>query len=342
MNKAIFAVGSYLSAEEGALRLYDMDLATVESQLLCAVPLANVSFLAQGAQGVIYAVTESDTENSLLTALRITDFGRRYEIVSQHAVQGNSPCYVAVSPEGSFVATANYGDGTVSVFPILADGGTGPVCKQLRYEGSGPVERRQACSRAHCIAFSPDGKYMFVTNLGADRIYSYRLDRFMDTDTPDAEVALRAGSGPRHLIFNRRGDKAYVINEISDTVTVFDHREGVLTPIQYIDADTAGAHGAGDIRLSADERYLYASLRLRHEGIATFEVDPVTGLLTHLGHTATGGHPRCFCIVGQPSRLLAACRDADAVEIYAADADKLTLAGSISQPRAVFVSRINM
>ena len=112
---------------------------------------------------------------------------------------------------------------------------------------------------------------------------------------------------------------AYLINEISDSVTVLRYNGHTLEPVQYIAADTAEAHGAGDIHLSPDGRHLYVSLRLRHEGIATFAVDEATGLLTLKGHTPTGGHPRNFAISPGGRLMLVACRDANAVEIYAID-----------------------
>ncbi len=157
------------------------------------------------------------------------------------------------------------------------------------------------------------------------------------------DVRINAGNGPRHIVFNSKGDRAYLINEVSDSVTVLGYKNGILTPLQYIAADTVGAHGAADTHLSPDGRFLYASLRLLNDGIATFSVNPSTGLIEHIGHTPTGGHPRNFTLSPDGSLMLVAARDADAVEIYAIDKETglPTATGrNISVPRPVCVKFI--
>jgi len=43
---------------------------------------------------------------------------------------------------------------------------------------------------------------------------------------------------------------------------------------QVIAADTVKARGSADIHVSPDGRYLYASNRLKADGIAIFSIDP--------------------------------------------------------------------
>lgn len=334
-------VGSYSQPGDSALKAYSFCPADASARLLCAAPVSNASFLAIGPDGTIYAASETGAESSTLSTLRFDAGEPSFEVLGVQAVGGDSPCYVNVTPDGRFVVTANYGDGTVSIFLIGADGVLGQRSRLIRFEGSGPVESRQRGSHPHCIAFTPDGRYMLVDDLGTDRIHQFILidgDTAPVADRPDFEVVIKPGSGPRHIEFNRSGDTAYLLNEISDSVTVLRYDGAALRPVQYVAADTAQAHGAGDIHLSPDGKRLYASLRLRHEGIATFDVDTSTGLLTYRSHTPTGGHPRNFTISPDGRLMFVACRDADAVEIYAIAPDgSLSKIGSISQPRAVFV-----
>ena len=95
--------------------------------------------------------------------------------------------------------------------------------------------------------------------------------------------------------------------------------------MQYIAADTVGARGAADIHLSPDGRHLYASLRLKHDGIATFGVDPQTGLLSYVGHTDTLGHPRNFTLTPDGRFMLVASRDGNAVQLFSVDVRSGTL-----------------
>ena len=68
----------------------------------------------------------------------------------------------------------------------------------------------------------------------------------------------------------------------------------MLDEIQTIAADTVNAQGSGDIHISPDGKYLYASNRLKADGIAIFKVDKTNGTLTKIGYQLTGIHPRNF------------------------------------------------
>ena len=338
-DRLTLIVGSYSAAGDSALCVYSFDPADGSAELVRRLPADNASFLAAGDSGVIYALSESGAATSAITALRPDG-----EVLVRRPVGSADPCYVAVSPDGRFAVTANYTGGTVAVFPILADGSLGARRQLIAFEGSGPVAGRQDTPHPHCIAFTPDGRYMLVDDLGTDRIHQFAVQAGADSlvgSVPDAEVVIRAGSGPRHITFNAGGDMAYLLNELSDEVAVLRYDGTTLTPVQYIAADAVGAGGAADIHLSADGRHLYASLRLKHDGIALFDVDPATGMLTRRSHTPTAGHPRNFTLTPDGRYMLVACRDADAVQIFAVDPDTGALADtgrSIPQSRAVFVS----
>ena len=94
-----------------------------------------------------------------------------------------------------------------------------------------------------------------------------------------------------------------------------------LDTLQYIKADTLSAQGSADIHVSPDGRYVYASNRLKGDGIAIFEVDTEDGTLNRVGYQPTGIHPRNFVITPNGSFLLVACRDTNEIQIFARDAD---------------------
>lgn len=102
-------------------------------------------------------------------------------------------------------------------------------------------------------------------------------------------------------------------------VTVLDYDGKTLSPVQYELADTLNAAGSGDIHLSRDGRFLYASNRLKGDGLAIFSVDPDSGLISKIGYQPTGPHPRNFLITPDDRYVLVACRDSNAIEIYARD-----------------------
>ncbi len=341
-------VGSYSNPGDTALRVYSFDPVSGETGHLSSVPLANASYFTQSPSGIIYVVGESDDASASVSALRPIGSGKAPAIINTQPIGSASPCYVAVSPDGRFVVTANYNGSSAAVFPIQADGSLAPRSQLIEFGGCGPVTDRQEKSHPHCIAFTPGGRYMLVNDLGSDRLHQFSVRIGEDSITasvPDGEIAIRPGAGPRHIVFNDRGDMAYLINEIGDDVTVLKFDGSNLTPVQYIPADTVGAQGAGDIHLSPDGKHLYASLRLKNDGVVTFDVDPESGLLLYKAHTPTAAHPRNFAISPDGRMMLVAGRDDDAVQIFTIDKETGIPADNgkkIRVPRPVCVKFVDL
>jgi len=179
----------------------------------------------------------------------------------------------------------------------------------------------------HCVRITPDGKYLLADDLGTDQIHKFNInpnanadnkEKFLTKGTPEA-FKVAPGSGPRHLIFNSDGKFAYLINEIGGTVIAFRYADGILDEIQTVAADTVNAQGSGDIHLSPDGKYLYASNRLKADGVAIFKVDETNGTLTKVGYQLTGIHPRNFIITPNGKYLLVACRDTNVIQIFERD-----------------------
>ena len=112
-----------------------------------------------------------------------------------------------------------------------------------------------------------------------------------------AEIA--PGSGPRHLAFHPDSQRAYVINELSNTITAFDYDAdaGTLATIQIISTLPDGyaevSHTA-DIHVHPNGRFLYGSNR-GHDSIAVYAIDQDNGQLALVEIVPTGGaNPRNF------------------------------------------------
>lgn len=190
----------------------------------------------------------------------------------------------------------------------------------LAFTGKGEDKIRQAQPHLHCVEFTPDGKFLLANDLGMDKIHVFPLTSDGQLDKEHTfDVELEPGSGPRHLCFSKDGRFAYLINELSGKVSTLSYDGKNLTPIQYIEADTLEARGSADIHLSPDGKYLYASNRLKADGIAIFSVDTQTGLLTKVGYQLTGIHPRNFIITPDGCFLLVACRDSNLIQIFKRD-----------------------
>jgi 6-phosphogluconolactonase len=198
----------------------------------------------------------------------------------------------------------------------------------LRHQGSGPNPERQEGPHAHCAVLTPDEKYLCVADLGVDAVVGYHFDSKGGdvTAAQNAVVAMKPGSGPRHIAFHPNGRFMYVITELSSELAVFSYDPAsseVFTELQYVSAlpgGFAGTSWCAALHFSPDGRTLYASNR-GHDSIAAFRADPGTGMLTPVGHTPTGGSfPREFAIDPAGRYLFAANQNSDTVFTFTIDA----------------------
>src|SRR5262249_7710639 len=148
--------------------------------------------------------------------------------------------------------------------PIGADGRLGAATARLQHEGRGPNAERQDGPHAHSVNLDASGRLAFVADLGTDRLAVYRYDAEQGTLSPHEPPAapLPPGSGPRHFTFHPDGRHAYVINELTSTVTAFDYdaAKGALTAVQTVPTLPAGFTGpntTAEVVVRPDGRFLY-------------------------------------------------------------------------------------
>ena len=212
------------------------------------------------------------------------------------------------------------------MLPIQGDGSLGPACDSHQHTGSSVNPRRQQEPHAHSANLAPDNRFVFIADLGLDRVMAYRLDltagRFPPNDPPWA--TLHGGAGPRHMAFHPSGRTAYVINELDSTLTVFayDPERGAPTEIQTITTLPEGFDGTSypaDVHVSQDGRFVYGSNR-GHDSIVTCAVDAAGGKLSLVGHTsAHGEYPRNFNIDPTGRWMYVANQNSDNVVTYRID-----------------------
>lgn len=311
--KTVYYTGSYGPADLPTIYQLEFDTLTGEIRKVAATSgCSNASFLVRRGD-LLLTFSESGADSHLATVRCTADGPASPEIIPYSGVD---PCHISCSPCGDDIAVANYSSGDVALYESVEDFRAGR-CYMIGFTGSGPDPRRQRSSHAHCARFSHDGQRLYICDLGADRIHllAKRAGRFVK----EGEFAAPSGSGPRMIELSADGSRGYLICELSGTVLVLDMTADIPALIQEITADRWHSRGAGDIHLSADGRFLYASVRLAHDGIAVFAVDPQTGLLNEAGYIPTGVHPRNFILTPDGNYMLVACRDENAVEVYRRD-----------------------
>ena len=203
-----------------------------------------------------------------------------------------------------------------------ADGSLQPVGQNIMNDGYGVNVERQEMPHPHSTVLSPDEKYLFVPNLGNDRLYRYGFNAgdpanpLTPLDPPYYVVP--DNSGPRHFTFSANGKFAYLLNELSGNIIVYSHSDGNLTEIQTISSDITsgkGDKGSADIHPTADGRFLYTSNRVTSNDIAMYKM-ATDGKLAENGHQPVGAHPRNFIVDPTGRFLLVASRDANTIQIF--------------------------
>lgn len=322
-------VGSYATAEQEGIKVYRFNEETGDAEYISGLKgISNPSYLTPSANGErVYSVGEDAGVTSTANAIAFDKEKGTLTLLNTCSTQGGAPCYIRISPSGKSVITANYMGGSITVFTLDETGKLQADGKQISFTGSSVDKERQTKPYLHCVTFTPDNQFLLANDLGTDRIYMFPIN---DTpaegiapclkDASDAiPVQVEPGSGPRHLCFHPNGKFAYLINEISGKVIAFSYEANKLEALQYIEADTVGARGSGDIHISPDGKFLYASNRLQADGLAIFSVDDTQGTLTRIGYQLTDIHPRNFIITPNGRYLLVACRDSNTIQVFERD-----------------------
>ena len=319
-------VTRYGTAKEETVKLFRFNEESAQTEYISGLSgIPNPPFLiASKKRNIIYTVGDENDRNPSINAITFDRTNRRLTLLNSQSTVGNQPCFIALSPTEKFAVTANYMGTSISVFGIDAAGRISDNLHVIDHTGSGPRHPRQDKPHPHCIVLAPDGKNMIVPDLGTDRVYLYPVSEssnrgdvrsFLNVGK-SIGIRMPAGTGPRHICFHLNGKYAYLISEFSGRITVFSYRNNRFTQIQSIICDTYQAAGSADIHVSPDGKFLYATNRLKNDGIAIFSVDPDTGTLTRIGYQATGKFPRAFCFSPDARFVLVVCRDSHSIQIF--------------------------
>ena len=326
-------VGSFSSGKDEGIRVFDFNPATAQAayagglsgingpSFLCVAPPVAARGSATAGYLRVYAVGEAGAGKSSANYLRLDARRGTLRLMGSQPSPGAGPCHITLAPDGRTVLTANYTGGSISAFPTAPDGRLLPG-REFRFHGSSVHPERQTKPYLHSIFFSPDRRWMWCSDLGTDMIHAFPLDADGTPQLADSLCVshfLRPGLGPRHLCFAADGQTAYSLGELSDEVCTLRYLpDGSIRVYQVCPADSLPAGGRAEIHLSADGRFLYASHRLKGDGISVFSVQP-DGMLRRIAYQPVGSHPRHFALSPDGRFLLVACAYDDVIQVFRRD-----------------------
>ena len=327
-----FGTGKILEGKGKGIYVYRLNVSSGSMEqcgLTEGVP--NPSYLAfDPSHRFLYAVNElkefEGAPTGAVSAFTVDSGSGKLSFLNSKPTHGTDPCHLTVDKTGRYVLVANFMSGSVCVLPIREDGSLGDATDVIQHRGSSVHAIRQSGPHAHAVTLDDTGHYVFVPDLGTDKLMIYTFDANRGKLEPNEEpwVDVTAGAGPRQLVMHPRGGYAYLINELDSTMTAFryDRDRGILREIQTLSTlpdDFEGASTCAEVQISPSGKFLYGSNR-GHDSIVICAIDQMDGKLKCIGYTSTQGKtPRHFTVGSDGEFLIVANQDTDNIVTFRLD-----------------------
>ncbi len=345
-------VGSYTAGHsEGIYRLsFDAATGHIDAKPVQVIKSENPSWLTISKdQRYLFAVNENGPGQAdpvgRVSSYAIDPKTHALSLINQVQSLGNEPTHSSHSADASHLFVSNYSvvedpGGTLAVLPVGADGQLKSVVQMSSHTPSRVNPERQMSAHVHSTVSSPDGKFVFSNDLGADKVFVYRFDPTANPERPLTAatpplVQLPPGSGPRHLLFSADGKHAWLTMEMSAQIAVFDYQDGKLEQTQLVDLAAGQPNSdkaAAALHASADGKFLYVSNRGTANQLLVFAIDPASGQLKELQRRSVeGDHPREFSLDPSGKFLLIANQKSNQVVVVERDAKSGVLGKTVQK-----------
>lgn len=319
-------IGTYTGTGSKGIYVYNFNAQTGKANWVSNTDSStNPSYITLSNSGnFLYSVNETGGANpGKVSAYSFNKENGNLTYLNTELSGGDDPCYVATSSNDKWIAVANYSGGSVSVLPVNKNGSLQPFAQLIQDSGSSVNKDRQKKAHVHESVFSPDNAYLLTPDLGTDKVMIYQFNSSLSKPlhpSSQAFVTATPGSGPRHITFSPNKKFAYLIHELSGTVTAYSYSRGKLKEIQELPAHPQGFKGeigSAEVVVSPDSKFLYASNRGDENNIAIFSINAATGKLKLIGYQSVFGKaPRDFIIDPTGNYLLVANQDSDNIVIF--------------------------
>jgi 6-phosphogluconolactonase len=332
-KKEMIYVGTF--SEHGSLGIYVYSLdrkATRYDLLQTILSKGSPSFIEVSPNGkFLFSVNregiKGKEEWGSVTSFAIDQSTGKLRKINNQFSYGDSPCHISVHPSGRYIFVSHYVSGNFMVLPIDEEGIIGEPTANIQLQGKGTIMPRQEKPHTHSAIPSFDGKFLYVSDLGLDKILIYKFDSATGTVEPAIQPFIRTipGAGPRHLAFNPKGDLAFSAEEISSSICSYkvDKESGALQLVQRLPALPPvfyGDNSSADVHTSADGKYVYISNR-GYNGLAMYKISG-NGKMKNIGYMPTiGERPRNFLTDPKGEFMLVGNRDSNEINIFIMEKD---------------------
>lgn len=333
MKNITFFIGSYTEypiPDFGGIGhgIYSVELNTDTGKLSVrhTIKTRNPSYLAISDDNrFLYAVSELDESNYPMVKSFAINNNSSLSFLNEQLIPGGYPCHI-ISSKNNVLVTC-YASGNLIKYVTSINGEIKSDFTEFKHRGSSVNIERQEGPHAHQVVVHPEGKEVFVCDLGIDIIKAYQFndDNLVPNKTKDCKIS--KGSGPRHLVFNTKGNHAYLLCELNGDVIVLEHDESSLKMVSSytsLPKEYNGLPSSSAIRIHPNGQFLYVANR-GAEVITVFKI--MGSELELLDYQYTLGEElREFNITPNGKWLIACHQNSHETVIYAIKED-----GSLSE-----------
>lgn len=297
-GKYVAYVGTYTYEHSIGIHIYDLDVEHGTMQFRKVVDITNPSdLLVSHDKRFLYSITDDGVR-----AYQILPDGD-LKMLNEEWIGGMRGCYLDVDDENRYVFVGGYHDGRVSMLHLKEDGGVGEIADGIFHKGLGRnAADRSSRPHVNCVKVTPDQKYLCAVDGGLDHVKVYKIDygngklKLADIVHSDLE------SAPKMIRFSKDGKNAYVLNELENSIDVYDYhveeRGPEFSRIQKISTQNKKDDqcSAQAMEFSPDGKYIYCSSAGPNE-MVIFERDPETGKLELVTFTRiSGDFPKALAV----------------------------------------------
>lgn len=322
---------------------------------------------------VVYTCTEDIENNGKVFAYVVGQNGELTQLGEPVDAGGTSTCYITIDRDCKHMLLVNYWDSTLAVVPLSQETGEflGPIqhmydpkagkkmvasgrCKggvNHSNNDDSTIRMRQADPHSHALVLDPYvGTVAYVPDLGKDLVREFYYNRAlgkieMELNVLPSGLCTGHPDGPRYLSFHPKYSIAYVVNELSSTIAVFEVDKSYLREMAAASArgdDITSFKGRSSLRLVQSIKTIPSAFPTTmntcgricvhksgsfvvvsnrgHQSIAIFRVchkGPKRGELVAVGYFHTRGEtPRHFQFDASGQYLIVANQDTDTLAVF--------------------------
>jgi 6-phosphogluconolactonase len=246
--------------------------------------------------------------------------GALEELNNSPVSAASQPVSIAIDPAGKFAYVANSGSNNISAYSIQEEADWGVAQGALRAISGSPFP---AGAFPRSVAFSPDGKFVYVADYGAvgnpGQISAFAVNSSTGALTTITGSPFAAGINPYSIVVEPSGKFAYVANQWGHNISAYsvNTTTGALAEIAGSPFPTAWSPNS--VAVDPSGKFAYVANQSDNH-IYAYSVNATTGALT-----AVAGSP--FQAGWKPSSF---AFDPTGKFVYAANAGEEWLSGDIS------------